>query len=104
MDSPEQCDSVKESSKPLESKSSDTALKKQRKESKADTQPPDVVEEMCESYFASIKTNLFLSSLYLVLISNVVLLSVLLAFAKVTLFKLKKFKATFCMTFRGDLN
>ena len=86
MDSPEHCDSANGSTKQNEFKESAVVPRKEKqKGSNMDSQKPNVVEEMCENYFSSLKTDLFLSSLYLVVTSYVVLLSVLLAFAKVTL-------------------
>ena len=91
MDSPEHCDSANGSTKHNESKESAVVPRKEkRKGSNMDSQKPNVVEEMCENYFSSLKTDLFLSSLYLVITSYVVLLSILLAFAKVTLPKSKQ--------------
>ena len=85
MNSPENCDIVKLNDKEKESELCQIVSNAGRKESKMDSPQPNVVEEMCESYFVSLKTDLFLSSLYLAVTSNVVLLSVLLAFAKVIL-------------------
>ena len=91
MDSPEHtCDSGKEAdTKHVDVISQpDVVLsEKEIKEMKIESQPQktNVVEQLCGYYFASLKSELFLSSLYLVIISNVVLLSVLLAFAKVVI-------------------
>ena len=85
MDSPEHCDNGKQNNQQRESNSSEVLAIKERKESKMESPQPDVVEELCKNYFASLKADLFLSSLYLVIISNVVLMSVLLAFAKVSI-------------------
>ena len=84
MDSPEHCDDNKKSNYGMESNSTELVLSCERKTSKMDTKEPDVVEELCKNYFAALKADLFLSSLYLVITSNVVLISVLLAFAKVS--------------------
>ena len=89
MDSPEHtCDGVKENACKQEDVISQPELalcEKQTKVMKVETQPQktNVVEQLCEYYFASLKSELFLSSLYLVIVSKVVLLSVLSAFAKV---------------------
>ena len=89
MDSPEHtCDVVKENGSKQEDVISQPEVALCEKETKvvkieAQPQKTNVVEQLCEYYFASLKSELFLSSLYLVIISNVVLLSVLLAFAKV---------------------
>ena len=86
MNSPEHCDSANASTKQNETKESEVVPSKELgKASKLDDQKPNVVAQICETYFSSLKTDLFLSSLYLVIISYVVLLSVLLAFAKVLL-------------------
>ena len=91
MDSPEHCDSANGSTRQNESKESAVVpIKEKRKGSNMDPQKPNVVEAMCENYFSSLKTDLFLSSLYLVITSYVVLLSILLAFAKVTPSMLKQ--------------
>ena len=89
MDSPEEtCVSVKE----ITSKQNDVISQqevalsdKQSKVTKIESQPQktNVVERLCEYYFASLKFELFLSSLYLVIVSNVVLFIVILALAKV---------------------
>ena len=89
MDSPEEtCVSVKE----ITSKQNDVISQqeialsdKHSKVTKIESQPQktNVVERLCEYYFASLKFELFLSSLYLVIVSNVVLFIVILALAKV---------------------
>ena len=83
MESPDHCDSIKKISLQVESESSKIVPIKEQNHTEMESPQHNVIEEMCKSYFESLKTDLFLSSLYLVLFSNVVLSSVLLAFAKV---------------------
>ena len=84
MDSQDHCDGIKKISLQVESESSKIVPIQEQNHAEMESPQPNVIEEMCKKYFESLKTDLFLSSLYLVLMSNVVLSSVLLAFAKVS--------------------